>query len=984
MTPHQFIHKWKAAQLSERSACQQHFLDLCELLGQPKPAEADPEGAWYTFERGVRKMQGGHGWADVWMRGHFGWEYKGKHKDLAAAYHQLLQYREDLENPPLLIVCDLDRFEIHTNFTGTAKHVYSFDLAGLAKPQNLDVLRRVFTDPESLRPGQTTEAVTKQAAEMIGQIADGMRVRGVSAHDAAHFLMKLMFSMFAEDIGLLRNKVFTNILKAAKDKPPVLAQRMQALFEAMSTGGYFGADEVLHFNGGLFADATVIELKPDEIRILVDVAALDWSDVEPSIFGTLFERMLDPDKRSQIGAHYTSRADIETLMLPVVMQPLRREWESIRAECDELWRKVQAASRKSNGKGKRRAVTPKQSPAGKKLEKRLRDFTHRLEDVTILDPACGSGNFLYVALNLLLDLNKEVISYAAQRGITLFPSVRPTQLLGIEINEYAQELASVVIWIGYLQWMHDNGFTPQLDPVLEPFQSIRRMDAILDLSDPAHPREPEWPAAEFIVGNPPFLGASFLRAELGERYVDAMNQLWSQRIPKDSDLCCYWFEKARQQIEARKSARAGLLATQGIRGGVNRTVLDRIKNTGNIFFAVSDRNWILDGANVHISMVGFDEGTETTRTIDGKLVPEIHSNLTGGADITRAKRLRENRRLFLRPPEKGGKFEMPLSAALPLLNQPNPNGQPTSDILVRWINAKMLVGTDECYWIVDYPSNFTKADASGYEAAFKIVEENVREFRSRNRYVGLRNRWWIYRRPGDRVRDAQRRYSRLLCTPMVSKHRVFVWLDPVIQPDKTIYAYARDDDYFFGVLHSRAHEVWGLKLGTRLETRPRYTPTTCFETFPFPEPTDAQREAIATAARELDTLRNNWLNPPEWTRTEVLEFPGSLDGPWRRYIDTSVAVSLRETIPPAKRKPPTIGTVRYPRIVPKDEECAKLLKRRTLTNLYNERPTWLALAHEKLDAAVFDAYGWDPAMSDDDLLAALLALNLQRAEKQDV
>lgn len=181
MTPQQFIHKWKAAQLSERSACQQHFLDLCELLGQPKPAEADPEGAWYTFERGVRKMQGGHGWSDVWMRGHFGWEYKGKHKDLAAAYQQLLQYREDLENPPLLIVCDLDRFEIHTNFTGTAKHVYSFDLAGLAKPQNLDVLRRVFTDPDSLRPGQTTEAVTKQAAELIGQIADGMRVRGIAA-----------------------------------------------------------------------------------------------------------------------------------------------------------------------------------------------------------------------------------------------------------------------------------------------------------------------------------------------------------------------------------------------------------------------------------------------------------------------------------------------------------------------------------------------------------------------------------------------------------------------------------------------------------------------------------------------------------------------------------------------------------------------------------------------------------------------------------
>jgi hypothetical protein len=176
MSPHDFIHKWQRASLSERSAYQQHFLDLCELLGQPKPAAADPEGAWYTFERGVHKTDGGNGWADVWMRGHFGWEYKGKHKDLAAAYRQLNLYREALENPPLLVVCDLDRFEIHTNFTGTVKRLYQFNLAGLAEPANLDVLRSVFTAPESLRPGQTTEGVTRQAAELVGQIADGMRV----------------------------------------------------------------------------------------------------------------------------------------------------------------------------------------------------------------------------------------------------------------------------------------------------------------------------------------------------------------------------------------------------------------------------------------------------------------------------------------------------------------------------------------------------------------------------------------------------------------------------------------------------------------------------------------------------------------------------------------------------------------------------------------------------------------------------------------
>jgi hypothetical protein len=189
MTPQEFIAKWKKVQLSERSACQQHFLDLCELLGQPKPAAADPVGAWYTFERGVRKTAGEKGWADVWMKEHFGWEYKGKHKNLVAAYQQLLLYREDLENPPLLVVCDLDRFEIHTNFTGTAKQIHRFALDGLAEPHNLDLLRRLFTDPQSFRPGLTTESITQQAAERFGMLADGMRDRGIAAQDAAHFLM---------------------------------------------------------------------------------------------------------------------------------------------------------------------------------------------------------------------------------------------------------------------------------------------------------------------------------------------------------------------------------------------------------------------------------------------------------------------------------------------------------------------------------------------------------------------------------------------------------------------------------------------------------------------------------------------------------------------------------------------------------------------------------------------------------------------------
>ena len=436
MTPQQFIAKWQRVTLSERSACQQHFLDLCELLGQPKPAEADPDGSWYTFEKGVETSEDKKGWADVWMRGHFGWEYKGKHKDLKAAYTQLQLYREALENPPLMVVCDMDRFQVHTNFTGTAKEKHEFDLAGLAQPANLDILRRVFTDPNSLKPGITSEAITVEAARRFAELADGLNQRGIEPLRAAHFLMKLMFCMFGEDTGLLPRDLFARLLDNAKANPAILPRRLESLFKAMAEGGDYGNDTIAWFNGGLFDNADVIPLTQEEINSLAMVNAKDWSSVEPSIFGTLFERTLDPAKRSQIGAHYTCRADIETLLNPVLLAPLQREWAEVKRKCEEgLWPKVVKASRA--GQSQRRPAKT-DSPARKAFDRAIIDFTERLADVSVLDPACGSGNFLYVAINMLLDLEKEVIAYANTRGLSLIPQVSPSQLHGLEINPYAR------------------------------------------------------------------------------------------------------------------------------------------------------------------------------------------------------------------------------------------------------------------------------------------------------------------------------------------------------------------------------------------------------------------------------------------------------------------------------------------------------------------------------------------------------------------
>jgi len=523
----EFVVRWKASTLAERSAYQQHFIDICDLLGQPRPAEVDQTGENYTFEKGVAKTGGGDGWADVWLRGHFAWEYKGKHKNLVAAYQQLLQYKDDLENPPLLVTCDHERFEVHTNFTNTAKQVYAFDLAALLSNQAtadcpippLDVLRALFSNPEALKPASTPAQVTEEAARKFSRLADSLRARGVASEQAAHFLMRLLFCLFAEDIGLLPNKLFSRLVDANRSRPAEFKKRLKLLFQAMAEGGPFGEHDIAYFDGGLFADDQALDLTTDDLAILSEAAKLNWASIEPAIFGTLFERSLDPDKRSQLGAHHTSKEDILLVVEPVLMAPLRRRWQEVKAKAAPLIAKTRAKDAGARTKAK------------KALGKLLKDFIAELRSIRVLDPACGSGNFLYLALKRLLDLEKEVSIFAAENGLSgLLPVTDPSQLYGIEINVYAHELASVVVWIGYLQWQHDNGFNIGAHPILKPLHNIRRMDAVLDYDDHGKPVEPKWPGAEVIIGNPPFLGGKKLRSELAI-------STWTTSLPCTTGAC---------------------------------------------------------------------------------------------------------------------------------------------------------------------------------------------------------------------------------------------------------------------------------------------------------------------------------------------------------------------------------------------------------------------------------------------------------------
>ena len=937
----EFIDKWRRVTQTEKAVSQSHFIDLCRLLGEPTPVEADPEGEAYCFERGARKDSGGGGWADVWKRGHFAWEYKTQGKDLDAAFQQLRQYALALENTPLLIVSDTRHFRIHTNWTNSVSTVHEFTLYELDDADTWNKLKWAFSDPERLRPEQTRQALTEQAAATFAELAQGLRERGHDPQTVAHFVNRLVFCMFAEDVGLLPDQMFRRMLDQARQRPERFAGMARSLFAAMKDGGAAGFEEVAWFNGGLFDDDTALPLDRPGINAVREAAGLDWSEIDPSILGTLFERGLDPDKRSQLGAHYTDRDKIMQIVEPVIVRPWLADWAATKERLGDLLNQASTAST-SHAASRRR----------QRAERQLREFLERLAEFRVLDPACGSGNFLYLALHALKDLEHRVRVEAQTLGLQPpFPAVGPANVKGIELNPYAAELARVSVWIGEIQWMRRHGFREDRDPILKPLDTIECRDAVL--TDDG--QEPEWPEADVVIGNPPFLGNRRMRRELGDAVTDALPRVYADWVGGRPDLVCYWFAKAGRLVAEEHVQRAGLVATNSIRGGTNRNVLDRIVDQGVIFDAWSDEPWVVEGTAVRVSLICFArKNYGLVAHLDGLDTPRINADLTGGElDLTRAIRLTENQDVAFQGVIKRGPFDIPGDLAREWLALPsNPNGRPNADVLKPRFNGMDLTRRPSGKWIVDFGYSMSEGEAALYEAPFAHIAEHVRPMRQRNRERASRELWFRHWNPRPAMWGALNGLSRYIATPTLSRHRLFTWYDTSVFPDHQLIVIARDDDTTFGILHSRFHEVWSLRLGTSLEDRPRYTPTTTFQTFPFPEgltpdipaasyANNPRAIAIAQAARRLVQLRNRWLNPPEWVQW--------IDEPAPGY---------------PKRPVPTAGA-------PMRE-----LRRRTLTNLYNERPQWLVDAHEVLDAAVAEAYGWSLDISRDHSLKHLLHMNL--------
>ncbi len=593
MTPQAFIKKWHNVELKERTASQSHFIDICALLGVDDPITADNKGEWFTFEKGASKTSGGEGWADVWRKDCFAWEYKGKRANLDKAFDQLLQYAIALENPPLLIVSDMNIIRIHTNWTNTVQNVHTIHLEDLTDAANRAILCDAFLDPEKLKPTKTRQLVTEQAAQNFANMAQRLRERGHPPQEVAHFINRLVFCMFAEDVDLLPNKMFERMIKTARPKPETFAIHAKALFGAMKKGGLVGFETVEWFNGGLFDSDDVLPLEWEDLDDLIRAAMLDWSDIDPSILGTLFERGLDPAKRSQLGAHYTDRDKIMQIVNPVIVEPLLAEWAEVKAQIEaQLDKAPKATKTKLLSTKEKTAVTR----ALDRAEKLHLGFIERLKAFRALDPACGSGNFLYIALLELKNIEHRVNLEAEALGLPRgFPQLGPEMVLGIELSSYAAELARVSVWIGEIQWMRRNGFEAAKNPILRTLTTIENRDAVLA---PDGTRA-KWPNSDVVIGNPPFLGVYKMAEELGEEYTNSLRKVWPE-LPGAADLVTYWFAKAWSKMQSGELQRAGLVSTNSIRGGANRAVLKPIAENGNIFEAWADEAWTVDGAAVRV------------------------------------------------------------------------------------------------------------------------------------------------------------------------------------------------------------------------------------------------------------------------------------------------------------------------------------------------------------------------------------------------
>lgn len=1007
-----FIDRWSTARGGAERANYQMFLsELCEALALPRPdpASDDTRTNDYVFERGVKRRES-EGVAstlriDLYKRGSFILEAKQSRAtqrddaqpslfkadeaaSLAAtegkwdvlmrnarkqAEDYVFRLPSDHPTPPFIIVCDVGYvFEVYADFSGTGRAYSHFPdrkgfrirLEDLRDPKVVKRLKAIWTDPQSLDPTREAARVTRQIAERLAEVSKHLEEKH-PAEEVAHFLMRCIFTMFAEDTDLLPKGRFTALLREQLEHPDSFAPMLQALWRSMDAPDYdnrfyagFGL-HLKHFNGSLFKDAKAFPMGREEIGELLAAAQHDWRYVEPAIFGTLVEQALEPGERRKLGAHYTPRSYVERLVEVTVMEPLRADWNAALVKAGDA----------------RERSEPKEAVAA------VRAFHHQLCTTRVLDPACGTGNFLYVSLELMKRLEGEVLEALAELGETEgigFETVDPHQFLGIELNVRAAAIAELVLWIGYLQQHYRNRSEHPAEPILKAFGNIQQKDAVLtwdgypelqfEMKDGVavqvypNARRPEWPAAEFIVGNPPFIGNKRMRDRLGEAYVESLRASYPG-IGDGIDFVMFWWERAADIMSGKRSPlrRFGLVTTNSITQSFNRRVIEvhlAAKAPASLIYAIPDHPWTKadsSSAQVRIAMTvaemgnrqgehlrvidEADLGTDEPRLEFARTLGRISSDLSVGSNVVGADYLQADSDLShqgVTPLGEGFRLE---PAELGLLGY-SPVDLPP--VLKKYLIGRDLVQRPQTRFIIDFYGLTEREARERYPALFQIILQRVKPERLLKNRQSYRDKFWIYAEARSRMREALFGLDRFVVTCRTAKHRLFSFVSSEFIADAKIVAIASDAAETLAVLSSIQHVQWAKKTGGWLGVGndSNYNHSDCFGKFPFPDMSDAIRATLRDLGEELDATRKIvQAEHPDLTLTGLY----------------NVLEKIRA------------GTA----LNAKDEDVKDRGRVLILKDL-----------HDQIDRATADAYGWPHDLTDEQILEHLVALNAERAKEE--
>jgi len=1040
-----FIARWQGREGGQERANYALFLrEFCAALGvRPPDPAGDLENNDYVFERAVRSSarQGPDSWLriDLYYRDHFVLEakqarLKGGTKEVAGqgslfapeplqrgrggdqrSWDVLMQnartQAEDYVHrlpashapPPFVIVLDVGHcLEIYANFRRDGKaydqfpdrHAFRVYLEDLRKPEILKRLRAIWNDPMSLDPAREAARVTREIARRLAAVSRALEGQGHPADDVAMFLMRCLFTMFAQDVDLIPRHSFTQLLDACAREPQRFQPEVLQLWEAMDIGAYSHAlhTHVVKFNGEFFRNKAVLALAREEIGELRAAAAYDWREVDPSIFGALLEQALDKTERRRLGAHYTPRAYVERLVIATVIDPLRARWDAVRLSID---RRREELSRWGPHDRRRDA-------AHREAREEALKFHRELCRIRVLDPACGTGNFLYVALELMKRLEGEILdvleSLGGQEGAAFLDSenVDPHQFLGLEINPRAAAIAELVLWIGFLQWHFRTRTQKPPPPILKAFRNIRNRDAVLEADERlaldaqgrpltrkgpdgdmrevkvyAKPRRPVWPEAEYIVGNPPFIGGKDLRARLGDAYAEA---LWTAHpdMNESADFVMYWWDRAAELLTRKGTVlqRFGFVTTNSISQVFQRRTIERRmqgKAPIALTMAIPDHPWTKaapEAAAVRIAMTvaraGEGEGLllevakEAALDTDAPVIElrsrkgVIHADLTVGAELATTGGLRSNSGLASRGMSLHGNGFIVTANEAAVLGL---GRRPGLERHIReYRNGRDLTAHARGALVIDMFGLGVEEMRTRFPEVYqhlatrvKPVREELAKSSKSKDMLSYASLWWLFGKPRQELRPALADLPRYIATVETAKHRVFQFLDAAILPDNMLVAIASDDAFTLGVLSSRVHLAWSSAQGGTLEDRPRYTKSQCFDPFPFPAADDLQKHRLRQAAEALDAHRKRVLaEHPHLTLTSlynVLEklragvAPDALDAADRRIFDDGLALILKEH-------------------------------------------------HDAIDALAAAAYGWPADLADEDILSGLVALNAERAREE--